>query len=715
MGVQQQQGVLLQQKFTRSSFRINTEFDVLPGVRVGENIQGTYRSTRILLGSNGGSGSSDDENIILTTSRMASAIPVFDEFGGYAGTAAPGFNNPQNPVAELDGRANDRSFSTSAFGNVYVEYEPIDNLVLRTSFGGRHTSSNSRSFSRQTYENSENNGSFGFSRNTGFNTDWIWTTTINYKRSLGSHNFDLLAGQEALSNGEGRFISASGINPFSQDPNFVNLTTVSNQVVNEFIGTAVRFSSYFGRFNYDFKGKYIASVVIRHDGSSRFGAGNRTGIFPAFSLAWRVSDEKFMKNIGFIDDFKIRGGWGRMGNSNNVNPSNQFSLFGTTIGGSSYDINGTNSSAVQGFFRTRIGNPAAKWETAVTKNVGFDALLFNGKLDIGFEYWRKNTSNLLLQVPVTVMTGPFASAPSVNVGSMLNKGVDFQITNKGKIKELGYEITLTGGFLDNKITSFAPGIDNIPNFSRNFRGVTPILNQVGQPISSFFGFQVQGLFKDQAEVDGAATQDGAAPGRFRFADINGFDSEGNLTGQPDGVIDLADRKALGSPVPDFTGGIALRLNYKHFEVEGYGFLSVGGEIYNMSRLFTDFYPLFPGAAISERVKNSWTFANPTGDIPIFENVSNFSTNTQSSSFFVEDGSYFRMQNITLSYHVPGSILDHLGIGSLRVYASVNNVFTVSNYSGLDPSIGGAADTSFGIDLGNFPITRSWTFGVNMGF
>ena len=299
---------------------------------------------------------------------------------------------------------------------------------------------------------------------------------------------------------------------------------------------------------------------------------------------------------------------------------------------------------------------------------------------------------------------------------MRNQGIDFQISNKGKIsKDFSYEVTLNGGFLKNEIVSLVDGIETLPNRSADYRGVSPVLNQVGSPLSAFYGFEVEGLFNNQAEVDGAPTQEGAAPGRFRFADIDSYDENGDLTGVPDGIIDLADRTVLGSPVPDFTGGITIKLNYKNFGLEMYSFASIGNETYNIAKVFTDFYPLFPGAAISDRVKDSWSFDNPTGDIPIFENVANFSTIQQSNSFYVEDGSYFRLQNVTLSYTLPSDIIEKWNIGRFKVFGGVNNLLTITGYDGLDPSVGGAADTNFGVDLGNVPITRSWTLGVDVEF
>jgi hypothetical protein len=412
-----------------------------------------------------------------------------------------------------------------------------------------------------------------------------------------------------------------------------------------------------------------------------------------------------MSTVTFIDDLKIRGGYGIMGNSNNVNPNNQYSLYATDVVNASYPIDDVGAAA--GFYRSRIGNPFARWEKAVTENVGFDGSFFGGKLDVVFDIWQKNTEDLLFQVPITVMNGAYAAAPSVNIGKMQNKGIDLQLINRGTVSgDIGYELTVTGGFLKNEIVELAPGINYLSggNFEPNYRGVSPIRNQIGRPISSFFGFKTLGLFQSQEEVDAAPVQEGAAPGRFRFADLNG-----------DNQITQDDRTWLGSPVPKFTGGVKLKLDYKGFEVETYMFTSLGNKIWNQSKWFTDFYPSFAGAAISARVKDSWTPEHPNTDIPIFENVSNFSTNTQANSFYVEDGSYFRMQNITLAYNLPLDLISRWRMEKLRVFAGVNNVFTISGYEGLDPSVGGDADTRFGIDVGNYPITRSWTFGLNLGF
>jgi len=706
LSTQDQQGILKENDFKRYALRVNTEFDVLKNLRIGENMQFTYRSVRGQGGANGGQGVAADENDILSAFRMPSIIPVYDVFGGYAGTVAKGFNNPRNPVASRDGQANNKNFSTSGYGNIYLEWDPIPGLTLRTSIGGNYSSYAGRSYSRWQYENSENNSAFGYSQFNGYSFGWTFTNTATYKKTFGDHSIEGLLGQEALNTGAGWNESQSGLNPFSWDPNYINMSNVAtpkNADGSQFKG--VNFSSYFGQAKYAFKDKYIVGLVVRRDGSSRFAESTRYGVFPAVSVAWRISSESFMQAVPFVTDLKIRGGYGTMGNSNNVDPNNQYSLYGGSIGASSYDINGTNTSAVGGFYRTRIGNPNAKWETSVTQNIGIDGLLFDGKLDVIIDFWQKDTKDLLLQVPITATAGPNASPPSVNIGKMVNKGIDISLGTKGNLTQaIKFEVSVNGSFLRNEITELAPGLTYLTTVNPGFRGIQPIRNQLGYSISSFYGYKVAGLFQNAGEVTSAPTQTGAAPGRFRYEDING-----------DGIIDAKDRTYLGSPVPKFTGGLNFTLRMKGFDFSAYLYTSMGNKIFNVSKWFTDFYPSFQGAAISSRVKDSWTPTNTGATIPIFESASNFSTNTQSSSFYVEDGSFLRLQNVTLGYTLPGNLLERLKMTRLRVYISSNNLFTITGYKGLDPAVGGAADTNFGIDVGNYPVTRSYIAGINIAF
>jgi len=717
MSLQNQSGILLYNDFKRYTFRSNTEFDVFKNFRVGQNIQFTYRQVLGQLGGGNGANVAQDENPILGAFRMPTIIPVYDELGGYAGTAAKGFNNPRNPVAERDAVRDNRGQTLAGFGNVYAEYDLLPGLTLRSSIGGNMYNFGGYGFSRRSYENSENNSSFGYSEFYGNGYSWVFTNTANFKRTFGDHSLEALVGQEALTDGRGRSINASGLDPFSTDPAYITMSTVSNRVVNSFNNTHWNYSSLFGRVHYGLKDKYYVTGVLRRDGSSRFGSSTRFGVFPGVSAAWRVSGEEFMKDITWLDDLKIRGGWGQMGNDNPVNPANQYSLFAASLGLAAYDINGSNSNVANGFYQSQVGNPNAKWEVSTTSNVGFEALLWKGKLDVIVDLWQKRTTDLLFNPPLANVLGGFASAPFRNVAEMLNQGIDLQLVNKGKLaSKVGYELTLTGSFLKNEIVRIDEGLDyfDVSPASNRLAG-TMVRNQVGYSISAFYGYQVEGLFQSQAEIDAAPTQDGAGVGRFRYADLNGLDANGNLTGAPDGKIDAADRTYIGSPVPKFTGGANLKLTFGQFDVETYMYTSIGNKIFHLAKWFTDFYPSFKGAAIGARVTDSWSTSNTGSQNPIFEDVSNFSTNTQPNSWYVEDGSFFRLQNLSVGYTLSGDAMKRLGVSRARVFASANNLITITKYQGLDPSVAGAVDTNFGIDVGNYPITRSVMLGLGVTF
>ncbi len=706
LSMQDQQGILPSQRAKRYAMRVNTEFDIFKNVRIGENIQFTYLSILGRQGGNEGLQSSQDENDILGAFRSPTILPVYDEFGGFAGTTALGFGQGSNPIANQRAGKLNKNFNALASGNFYIEVDPIKDLTLRSSIGGNFVNFYGWGYGRPIYETLENKGvNWSYNENGGFRLGWTFTNTATYKKKFGIHNLEVLVGQEALNTGFGKNLSADGRNPFSGDPNYITISTLDiRNPANSVKDNGITFNSYFGRAIYNLKDKYIITAVLRRDGSSRFGANSRYGVFPAVSAAWRISDEPFIKQLPWITDLKIRGGYGLMGNSNNVAPTNQFDLYAQSVANSSYDINGTNGGVVGGFRQSRIGNPDARWETSITKNVGIDGSFLNGKLDVILDVWQKDTKDLLYRLPITQTVGG-AEAPSVNVGTMVNKGIDIQVITRGKFGgKVGYEFDATGSILDNEITEIGGGLTYLLDVNPGFRGVNPIRNQLGYSLSSFYGYKVQGLFQSQEEINNAPTQDGAGVGRFRYMDING-----------DKKIDANDRTYLGSPVAKFTGGLNFKLTYKNFEVLSYFYTSLGNKIFNISKRFTDFYPLFAGSAISERVKDSWTPQNTGAKIPIFEANDGFSTGSQASDFYVEDGSYLRFQNLSFAYNFPVEIANKLKLSKLRVHAAVNNLFTITKYGGLDPQVAGAADTNFGVDLGNFPMTRQFTFGINVGF
>lgn len=707
MGVnlQDQAGILLNNDFKRYTFRLNSEYDLGKHVRFGENLQVTYRSVLGQTGGNGGAGVAADENDLLQAYRMPTVIPVYDEYGNYASTKAAGFNNPRNPVRnrELNQKDN-RNFSLAVTGNVYLEVEPIKNLVLRSSLGGNIFNNTYRFYSYRYLGDSEPQASNGFGEGSGYGLGWTLTNTAQYKFNVAKNGFRVLVGQEALNTGKGRFINGSGINPFSMDVDFVTLSAVQSPVVNSGLYNGVNFYSLFGKLDYNYNEKYYVTGVVRRDGSSRFGANSRYGIFPAFSAAWRITSEDFMKNVPAISDLKLRVGYGTMGNSNNVSPDNQYSLFGANRGNSFYPIAGQNSGANEGYYRTRIGNPDAKWETSVTSNIGVDATLLNGRFEVAVDFWRKDTRDLLFGAPVPAVAGAQAAAPLINIGSMRNQGIDIQLINRGKISDaVSYDITLNNSFLQNTITALNPGVDFVGGPS--FRGISPIRNAVGQGLSTFFGYKVLGYFNSQAEVDNSPSQEGAGVGRFKYEDTDG-----------DGKITPNDRTYIGSPIPPYSGGMNFSVRYKNWDFGVYTAFVVGNEIFNQSKWFTDFFGTFEGAGKGVRAKESWTAElGNDAKAPIWESVSNLSTSGAENSWYVEDGSYLRLQNLTAGYNFDANLISKLGLKRARVALSANNLLTLTKYSGLDPAVGGNADSNFGIDVGNYPVTPSYNLVLNLGF
>ena len=715
LGMQQQAGIIKFNDYSRYTLRANTEFDITKKLRFGENFQLAYISTKGILGgvgsqlgngTNNNSTAASDENEVLSAFRMPPIIPVYNSFGGYAGTAAPGFNNPRNPVADRTANANNGNFNIIGFGNAYLEYDIIPSLTIRSSIGGNYFSNYYNSYGRIQYENSENNTTYTYNEGSGYGLAWTFTNTATFKQKFGRHDVFALGGIESLNTGLGRNINGSGQNPFSTDPNYVTISTTTpgaTRQVGSGYSLGSTFYSLFGQVRYTYNDKYIVTGVVRRDGSSRFAAANRYGVFPAVSAAWRISGEEFMKNLPWVSDLKIRGGYGTMGNSNGINPTNQYNLYGGGAG-QGYDINGTNNSIASGFYRGQIGNPDAKWESSTTTNFGVDGSFFNNKLEVAVDLWQRDTKDLLYQLALPGVVGVRSSAPFSNVAKMQNKGIDITVVTRGNITgDLTYEVTGIGSFLDNKVVALAPGV---PYFTAGGTRLSTnvVRNEPGHALSSFYGYKVIGLFNTKEEVAAAPTQSGAGPGRFRYADTNG-----------DGKIDDSDRQYLGSPIPKFTGSITLTLKYKGFDLNTNLYASLGNKIFNNQRWFTDFYPSFTGAAIGSRVKDSWLPTHTNTTVPIFESASNFSTNTQANSYYVENGSYGRMQYLNLGYTFPASLLNRTNLSRLRVSLSATNLFTITKYTGLDPAVGGSADTNFGIDVGNYPITRAYNVGLSFGF
>ncbi|GAC1301574.1 MAG: TonB-dependent receptor [Mucilaginibacter sp.] len=692
LGYFDQQGTEIDTYLKRYSARVNTTFSVNNHIRFGENV---YLFNRV--NPHQPAGNLSEGNPISMAYREQPIIPVYDQAGGFAGTAAKGLGNAQNPVALLDRTKTNHGDLWDIQGNVFGEVDFLKHFTFRSSYGGTLDNQYYYSYNYRSYENAENNGANSFFEGAQYNKDITFTNTLKYSQIFGKHNIQLLAGTESNEK-SGRGLGGNTVGYFTDDPNYHTLSTGAGPYTNSSYVYGRNLYSLFARADYSYNDRYLLSATVRRDGSSAFGPQNRYGVFPSVSLGWRISQESFMRSIAWINDLKIRGSYGILGNDLNVDPANSFNQYGGNAGSAFYDINGTSTTSVQGFQPTRLGNPRTKWEQDKLGNVGLDASLFNSKLDLSVEYYKKSISGLLFgdQAPATVGG---ASLPQVNIGNVENKGIDASATYHGAVHDITFDIGGTFTSYKNKVVSvpggyFESGGSRIGNFVRN---------EVGYPLGSFFGYKVVGLFQSQAEAD-ASGQDGAGPGRFKYQDTNG-----------DGKITAADRTHFGNPNPDFTYGLNLGLGYKGFDFSAFFYGSQGNQIINYVKYWTDFYPSFQGAKSIGLLNNSWLPTRPNAKIPIAENNSNFSNNQVPNSYYMEDGSFLKLKSLIIGYSFAPAVLKQFGITKLRVYVQGANLFTATKYTGLDPELGGGS-SAFGIDYGAYPSNqRNYNFGVNLTF
>jgi TonB-dependent starch-binding outer membrane protein SusC len=386
-----------------------------------------------------------------------------------------------------------------------------------------------------------------------------------------------------------------------------------------------------------------------------------------------------------------------------VPPNNLFNAIG---GGATaaYDLAGANgSNNSPGLRYTSYSNPNAKWEEKATTNIGFDGSFFNKHLDVIFDWYTATTSDLLFRQELPGAIGT-ATSPLVNIGAMKNTGVDMMFTYRNNVgSDFRYEADLILTKYKNTITKVSDIVDYFDaDFATGRLPGASARNAVGEPVSSYYGYKVIGLFQSDADVASSPSQAGAGPGRFKYADFNG-----------DKKITSDDRTYLGSPNPDFTYGFNARLFFKALDFEELFYGVKGGEVFNMARWFTDFYPSFAGIGKSARVLNAWTPTNTNTDIPRFENVSNQSTNGAANSYYVEDASYLRLRSVKIGYTLPGSLVSRIHLERLRVFVQGTNLFTITDYTGTDPEVSGV-DTNFGIDVGNYPANKQFLIGLSLG-
>lgn len=721
-----QDAITLHQFYKRFTARLNTEFSFLNGaVRVGENLQAFYANQNVPGNRNpNDAGATDQDNgreasVIAQTFRPAAIIPVYTivpgDFAGTAGGSGFGtWGNAKNPLAGLYRNRNNRMNTTNLFGNIYAEVDFARHFSIRTSFGGALNTSNESRYPTIEYEHVENSANTTYNENFIRSNSWIWTNQLSFNKSIKDHDIAALIGTEAQQGGGRQVIGAAqGFFIYSYQP-YINLNNGGVQNLSgSNIFTPVKTQSYFAKADYSYKSKYLLSATVRRDGSSKFLGDLRWGTFPAFSVGWRISEEGFMEGLDFINDLKIRGSWGKMGNEAAATAQNAFTTFGSNRQSSYYDIAGNQNNPLDGFTLALLGNVLGQWEENITTNIGFDLTLFNNSTDVVFDWYQKKTDRLLFNPEVEGIRGSQRPAFQ-NVAAMENTGIDVMVTNRANIsRNFRLTSTLTFTTYNNKITAIGPGLTffdfNSPANEANRIGGNATRNYVNSPLNTFYGYQVTGLFQNAAEVTGAPAQAGAAPGRFRYADINN-----------DKVIDANDRTIIGDPNPDFTYGLNLAAEFSGFDISTFFYGVSGRDAFNTVRWWTDFSSGFPGGRSRRALYESWLpdGSRPNATTPIQETTavqSGFSTSGVINSYYVENASYFRMRNLQIGYTLPASVLAKTRLSKARIYVQGTNLFTITDYSGLDPEVIVNDDRAAGIDVGAYPLVKQFLIGLNINF
>lgn len=715
LGYLNQQGTLLETYLKRYSVRLNTQFNLRKNIRIGENLYGFYKQ-------NPSFNNLTESNAIANSFRIMPVIPVYDIAGQYGGTwLGPEFGEGENAVAQRKSTVNNRSNAWDIGGNVFLEIDFLKNFTARTSFGGLIDNQYGYSFAPNAYHSKVgHNSETAFNENSAFNSNTTWTNTLTYQREIGKHSVKVLVGSEAIRN-YGRSVGGGSKNFFSTDPDYLflsNGTTNITNYSNAFVNTLY---SLFSRADYVYSDRYLVGVTVRRDGSSVFGSNKRYGIFPSYSLGWRISNEPFFGKPSSINDLLLRASYGTLGAQTNVNPANAFSLYNSTFSTSYYDINGTSSSSQQGFRQSRIGNPDTGWEQNVITNIGLDASLFNNRVSISAEWYKKSINGLLFPLPLPATVGG-ATPPTVNIGDIQNKGWDFSVTYRYTMnRDLSFGLRANVSTYKNLVVNIPdPGYFDVAGS----RVGTLVRNQAGHPVGSFFGYDVIGLFQSDQDVKSSPAQTDAAPGRFKYRDVNG-----------DGKITPDDRTFFGNPNPAFTYGLNLNLTYRRFDLSGIFYGSQGNDVINWVRYYTDFMGTSVGKGKSNVLLNAWRPDNLNATTPIAESAGSFSTNGAFNSYYKENGSFLKLRTLTLGYSFDPALLRKVGITKLRVYAQAANLFTLTKYSGIDPELSGSvggnpassvfgngyatgtqSSATFGIDYGNYPNNqRNFLLGVNFSF
>lgn len=691
LGYYKNLGIIKESDFERFSARMNTEYKLLKNnsLTVGEHF--TVNRTSEVAAPGG---------FLQNVLQFNPSLPIYTEDGNYAGPVG-GYPDRYNPVAVLERNKDNRYTYWRMFGDAYINLNPFKGFNIRTTFGLDYSQKQQRFFTYPVTEGNVANNKNAVEAKQEHWTKWMWNAIATYNKEIGQHRFDLMAGME-LNRQDDIYFSGykEGFAVLKPDYMWPDAGTTGAQAYGG--GSGYSLVSFFGKANYNYADKYMASFTIRRDGSSRFGKNNRYATFPSVSAGWRINQENFLKTASWIDDLKIRASWGQTGNQEIDNLA-RYTIFVSNYGvgenggqsyGTSYDIAGTNggSTLPSGFKRNQIGNDDIKWETTTQTDLGLDFAFLGNTLYGNFDWYFKKTKDILVYMPGIAVMGE-GSSQWINAGEMENRGFEFNIGYRNKTNfGLKYDITANISSYRNKITALPTTVAANGTFGGN--GVKSV---IGHPMGAQVGYVCDGIFKSQEEIDNHATQEGAGLGRMRWKDLD-----------HDGKITELDQTWIYDPVPDFTYGFNIYLEYKNFDFTAFFQGVQGVDIISDLKKETDIWAGLNIGNLNKgrRLLSAWSVDNPTSDIPALT-LSDNNNEKRVSSYWVENGSYLKLRTIQLGYNFPQSIASKLSMQRLRMYVSAQNLFTIksSSFTGLDPE-----NPNYG-----YPIPLNLTFGLNVTF
>lgn len=587
------------------------------------------------------------------------------------------------------------------FGDAWVNLKLFKGFNIRSTFGLDYSQKQQRIFTYPVTEGNVANSTNAVEAKQEHWTKWMWNAVATYNLVAGKNRFDAMAGIELNREDDVNF-SGRKEDFIILQPDYMwpDAATGSAQAFGS--GGGYSLVSFFGKVNYNYDDRYMASLTLRHDGSSRFGKNNRFATFPSLSLGWRINHENFLKDASWIDDLKLRASWGQTGNQEISNLA-RYTVYVSNYGvnesggqsyGTSYDIAGTNGGQTlnSGFKRNQIGNENIKWETTTQTNLGVDFSFFRNSLYGSFDWYFKKTKDILVEMAGIAAMGE-GSTQWINAGEMENRGLEFNVGYR-KTTDYGfkYDITANIGTYRNKITKLPATVAANGTFGGN--GVKSV---IGHPMGAQVGYVADGIFKSQEEIDNHAKQEGAGLGRIRWKDLDG-----------NGVITEADQDWIYNPVPDFTYGFNIYLEYKNFDFTAFFQGVQGVDVISDLKKETDIWAGLNIGFLNKgtRLLDAWTTTNPQSNIPALS-LSDNNNEKRVSTYWVENGSYLKLRTVQLGYNLPNRISKKLYMERLRFYVSAQNLLTIKskNFTGVDPE-----NPNYG-----YPIPLNLTFGINVTF